>query len=102
MKYIDSVKQYGGITLQTWLSNDGFTFIVSEDAKRFHIGIRNKQGYCTGCLYDKFIKKYDDEYDVTFEGAMPPTIRCKKNDLEIIMNLLESMDKSNLYFDDVR
>jgi hypothetical protein len=102
MKYIDSTKQYGGIILQTWLSNDGFTFIVSEDDEKFHIGIRNAQGYCTGCIYEKFIKKYNDKYDVTFKGAMPPTIRCKKSDLETIMSLLESINKNNLYFDDVR
>lgn len=101
MKYIDSIKQYGGIVLQKWLSNDGFIFRISEDAGIVHISIRNDQGYCTGCIYERFIKKYD-KYNVTFGGAMPPTIRCKKSDLEMIMNLLESIDKNNLFFEDVR
>ena len=97
MKYIESVEQYGGIILQEWLSNDGFTFIVSEHDEKFHISIENKQGFCiTGCLYERFINKYHDKYNITFEGAMPPTIRCKKSDLEVVMKLLESMDKNKV------
>lgn len=102
MKYIDSTKRYGGGTLETWQSNDDFIFKVSKDDEKFHIGIKNDQGYCTGCLYERFINQYNDRYDVTFEGAMPPTIRCKKNDFKTVMSLLESIDKNNLYFDDVR
>jgi len=102
MKYIKSVEQYGGSILQKWLSKDNFIFKVSEDNEEALISINNDQGCCTGCLYERFINKYHDKYDVNFGGAMPPTIRCKKSDLKTIMHLLESIDKNNLYFDDVR
>lgn len=101
MKYIDSVTQYGDIILQTWLSNDGFTFIISEDNDRAYISIKDSQGYCTKCLYEKFIQKYN-KYNVNFGGVMPPAIDCKRNDLEMVMKLLESINKNNLYYEDVR
>ena len=102
MKYIDSVTQYGGIILQTWLYNDGFTFIVHESEEMASIAIQNDQGLCTECLYKRFINQYNGKYDMTFGGAMPPTIKCKKTDLETVMKLLESIDKNHLYFEDVR
>ena len=92
MQFISSVKQYGGSVVERWASNDGFTFIVAEDEeKKVHIAIRNDVGYCTECIFEKFIKKYDN-YDLSYEGCMP-TIRCKKIDFKSVMDLLESIEK---------
>ncbi len=102
MKHIDSVKQYGGTILEKWIFNDNFDVSVSRRDGKVFIAIGNDEGLCTGCIYQKFILKYDKQYDINYVGVAPPTISCKEEDFEKIMNLLELINKDNLYFDDVR
>lgn len=102
MKYVSSVEQYGGTILEKWIFKDNFDVSVSRRNGKAFIAIGNNEGLCTGCIYQKFIVKYDKQYDIDYGGVAPPTISCKDEDFETIMNLLELIDKSKLYFDDVR
>lgn len=102
MKHVSSVEQFGGTILEKWIFKDNFDVSVNRRNGKAFIAIGTDEGLCTGCIYQKFISKYDNKYDIHYGGVAPPTISCKEEDFEIIMHLLELIDKTHLYFDDVR
>lgn len=100
MKFIEKIERSRGRTpFEIWLTQDNFSLALIRKNNSISITIRNDHGFCTECIYNRIIK-INNSIDIKYGGIKPPAIIFDADKVDLIMNLIDTIDKSNIYYED--